>query len=465
MDSKPDDKTDNGDDAADELASDAAFDADDVVAAPPSKPSKLPLLVSLVALVAALAALGVTGLQMGSDEPVVADNGSAAQLAELADRITAGDSRAADSQATLQTLRQSVATLEQRIAQLAASDDVVESDVDALERRFQQQITAIESVPARVASIERSMSTLRGISTGARDAWLLAQAEYYLQVANSELQLANNPDVAVKALEMADERLLTISDPGLTDVRRTLSAELRALESMPKPDIAGAAVTLASLARVVDTLPIRRQLLTKQPAESDGAYPEGAEPENAEALSGTDRAMATLRDAFSSIVSVRRTDEEAVPLIAPEAVYFLRANLSLQLQAARLALLRGNQTLFGQSLDDVEVWLRDYYDMESTPVRSALATIDEVRTGMLIEPAPDISESLRLLRQYIAFVNAGQPEARPAPARTPPPAASAPPPQPAPESDPEPEPVTASESEAATEADEADSDNEADPPE
>ena len=460
MDSKPDDKTDSGDDAADELATDAAFDADDVVAAPPTKPSKLPLLVSLVALIAALAALGVVGLQMGSDEPVVADDGSAAQLAELADRIAAGDSRAADSQATLQTLRQSVATIEQRIAQLAASDDVVESDVDALERRFQQQLTAIESVPGRVASIERSMSTLRGISTGARDAWLLAQAEYYLQVANSELQLANNPDVAVKALEMADERLLTISDPGLTDVRRTLSAELRALESMPKPDIAGAAVTLASLARVVDSLPIRRQLLTKQPAESDGA-----EADDAEALSGTDRAMATLRDAFSGIVSVRRTDEEAVPLIAPEAVYFLRANLSLQLQAARLALLQGNQTLFRQSLDDVELWLRDYYDMESTPVRSALATIDEVRTGMLIEPAPDISESLRLLRQYIAFENAGQPETRPAPARSTPPAAAAPPPQTAPESDPEPEPEPAAAPETANEADEADSDNEADPPE
>ena len=45
-----------------------------------------------------------------------------------------------------------------------------------------------------------------------------------------------------KALEMADDRLLSIGDPGLTDVRRTLSAELRALESIEAPDIAGTAV-------------------------------------------------------------------------------------------------------------------------------------------------------------------------------------------------------------------------------
>ncbi len=430
MDSKPDEQA--GNDATDDLGADAAFDADDVVAAPPPKPSKLPLLVSIVALVAALAAIGVVGLQLSSDEPVIADDGSAARLAELEDRISASDGRAGNAEATLQTLRQSVATIEQRIAQLAASDDVVESDVDALERRFQQQLTAIESVPGRVASIERSMSTLRSISTGARDAWLLAQAEYYLQIANAELQLANNAEVAEKALELADERLLTISDPGLTDVRRTLSAELRALQSMRKPDIAGAAVTLASLARVVDGLPIRRQLLTKQPEGAD-------DPDNVDAdteeLSGADRALATLLDAFDEIVSVRRTDEEAVPLIAPEAVYFLRANLSLQLQAARLALLQRDQTVFGQSLDDAEVWLREYYDMESTPVRGALATIDEVRTDMLLEPAPDISESLRLLRQYIAFMNAGQPQSSRAPAEMPEPE-----PDPAPTAEPVSEP-------------------------
>ena len=39
-----------------------------------------------------------------------------------------------------------------------------------------------------------------------------------------------------------------------------------------------------------------------------------------------------------------RADEAMRPLIAPEAQYFLRANLALQLQAARLALLRGEET-------------------------------------------------------------------------------------------------------------------------
>jgi uroporphyrin-3 C-methyltransferase len=413
MDTKPEQKTQDNDESDDVLASggesadDAAFDDEDIVAEPPRRPSRLPLITAALAFILSAIALGVVALQQlrAPAETAATDDGTADALSALQSSTAASDAAVNSLRQTVGSLEQSLATIEQRIARLAADDDVAASDIDAIERRLQQQLTAIESVPARVASIERSMSTLRGMSTGAADAWLLAQAEYFLQVANAELELAKNPDVARKALEMADDRLLSIGDPGLTDVRRTLSAELRALESIEAPDIAGTAVTLASLARVVDTLPIRRQLLTKLP-EDAGEGGDGGLTE----LSGTERAMATLREAFSGIVSVRRTDQQAEPLIAPEAVYFLRTNLALQLQAARLALLRGEQELFEQSLSDAAAWLREYYDSESTPVRSALATIGEIRAATVAEPVPDISESLRLLRQYIAFVNAGRPD-------------------------------------------------------
>ena len=99
--------------------------------------------------------------------------------------------------------------------------------------------------------------------------------------------------------------------------------------------------------------------------------------------------------------------------MAPEAVYYLRANLALQFQAARLSLLTGEQALFEQSLDDANAWLREYYDVGSTPVQSALATINDLRDGSIIGELPDISASLRLLRQYIAFSAAepAEPEA------------------------------------------------------
>ena len=119
-----------------------------------------------------------------------------------------------------------------------------------------------------------------------------------------------------------------------------------------------------------------------------------------------DRALASLKRALGDVVSVRRTDEAAAPLTAPDAVYFLRANLALQLQAARLAMLRGDARIFEHSLEDAADWLTEYYDMDATPVQSALQTINDIRGSALSVAAPDISESLRLLRQFNALAEA-----------------------------------------------------------
>jgi uncharacterized protein HemX len=241
-----------------------------------------------------------------------------------------------------------------------------------------------------MSNVESSVASFQGVSTGARNRWLLAEAEYYMQIANAQLQLAGNPHLASLALSMADERVAQIADPALIEVRRALSDELAALEGMEKPDIEGITLTLSSLARVVNSLPLRE-------AQSAGTSGDG---ELDASLSGADRAWESVKGAVSGLVRVTPPDETAVPLMTPDAEYFLRTNLSLQLQVARLALLRGEHIVFEQSLADASIWLSTYFDAESAPVRGAEATIAEIRTGIPAVTVPDISESLRLLRQF-----------------------------------------------------------------
>lgn len=362
-------------------------------------PSRLPLLLSGAALLLAGLALAIGTFRSVSAPGVAADDDGAAaeQIASLSAALDSRESQLDELQRQLE-----------RLNSRAAPAPV---DVDGIERRIQSRVQdrlrLMESVPARVASLESALTALRGISTGARDAWLLAEAEYYLQIANSQLQLAGNPELAMLAMRLADERLVELGDPGLTDVRRTLSEEIRSLEALEAIDIEGATLALAGLSREVDDLPLQARIVlvgrqTAKPAAE---------------LTGTDRALATLRNAMSDVIDVRRTDEAARPLIAPDAVYFLRANLSLQLQAARLAMLRGEQALFQQSLDDATSWLREYYDTESASVRSALQTISDIRQSAFTRALPDISGSLRRIREYIAFIEASRVESAGAAAR------------------------------------------------
>jgi uroporphyrin-3 C-methyltransferase len=210
------------------------------------------------------------------------------------------------------------------------------------------------------------------------------------------LQLAGNPYLARLALQQADGRIQQLGNPALTNTRRALADEIQALELLETPDVEGLTLTLGSLVGVVDSLPVRDDV---QVRESDRATTN-------DELSGMDRALASLRSTMNDVVSVRRSDEAVQPLLAPEAVYFLRTNLTLQLQTARLALLRREPDIFRQSLDDAAAWLRRYFDIDNAQVQSAVATVEEIRDSQVDVSRPDISESLRLLKQYSRLAEA-----------------------------------------------------------
>ena len=286
--------------------------------------------------------------------------------------------------------QQSLSSLDDSVDDLVSSDEALESRIAGLQRELEQRADMLDSLPGRMSNIENSVAALQGASAGARDTWLLAEAEYYMQIANAQLQLGNNPRLAMLALEMADERVVQMANPALTDVRRALAEELAALEAMEKPDLEGATLTLASLARVVDSLPLR--------AASGRPGATGDTPD--EEQGAAERAWSSVKEAMSGLVKVTPPDEETRALLTPDAAHLIRSNLALQLQAARLALLRGEQAIFEQSLDDADALLAQYFDTGSAQVASAQETVAEIRDSMVAVQAPDISESLRLIRQF-----------------------------------------------------------------
>ena len=382
QDQEKDQDTETDEAAGDTNLSDAEFaDLDDGIRVeepkPPRSPIRLAMLALALSLVSVIGVAYVTLMPDATQEPLAADTTA---LDALTRSVNAGE--------------ESVRRLQRQLNELTNRHEVIANSIEAfqrqLDKRLERQMEVFESLPGRMSNVENSMSSIQGISTGVRDSWLLAEAEYYMQIANAQLQLAGNPNLARLALLQADDRIRQLANPALTNIRRALSNELRALELINRPDIEGVTLTLASLAEVVQSLPLRQQI----------DIPDEDDPEIEGELSGIDRAIASLKSTVGDVVSVRRTDEAVRPLIAPESAFFLRANLSLQLQVARLALLRGERAAFQQSLDDTDTWLGEYYDTDSTQVQGARKTIAEIRDSLFDIAMPDISESLRLLRQH-----------------------------------------------------------------
>ena len=280
-------------------------------------------------------------------------------------------------------------SLQDRLSEQAEANSALRSRVAELESTLSDPAVLLGSIPARTSSLERGLSALQGVSAGTRDSWLLAEAEYFLQIANAQVQLADNAALAAAALRQADDRMADVSSPVYTDVRAAIANELAALELVNEVDVTGMTMTLASLSKVVDSLPI-------QTVDSISEEEEDVVDED---LSGVDRAWASVKDAMSGLVKVTKPEERGSPLLTPDSVTLLRANLTLQLQAARLALLKGERAIFQQSLLDAEDWMMTYFDIRSVQVASALETITEIRNSPAMDELPDISQSLQLLRQ------------------------------------------------------------------
>jgi uroporphyrin-3 C-methyltransferase len=300
--------------------------------------------------------------------------------------------------ARIDAAKQSLAEIDNELDALALADTAVDRRMADFERDVDGRLRLLDALPARTDNLEAAITAMQGVSDGARDTWLLGEAEYYMQMANAQLQLAGNPPLASLALGVADERIAKLANPALTNIRIAIADERAALDGMTVPDVEGITIRLASLARAVPTLPMRRIERTADPVITDPSTESGS----------LDRAWNSIKQVTSGIIRHRSSDETVMPLISPEAESFLRTNLTLQLETARLALLRGEQSVYAQCLADAGSWLQSYFDVSSDSVNAALQAVTELRSGMPEVSKPDISGSLQLLRRYASVSGTAQ---------------------------------------------------------
>lgn len=330
----------------------------------PDKPrgGALALLALLVALVAAAGAGYLYWLQ---------------QQERAAQAATA--SRAAATAGELADLRTAADALQRRLAGLEDAQEARAESVAALERQLDTQLRAMR---------ER-LESLAEVEAGPERAPSLAELEYLLLVADRELHLADNPRVALAALREADRRLARMDDPALAAVRAAVNDEIAAVEAVAGTDQAGIAMRLDSLAGRIEGLPLRGSLA---PPPQDDATADDAP------ASGWQRFVARVRGAAAGLFRIRRSDEPATPLLAPDESFFLYRNVELDLKSARLAVLAGDAANYTAGLASARAALTEYFEAGDPAVAAVLTAVDELQ-GRDIEPQwPDISRSLALLR-------------------------------------------------------------------
>lgn len=301
-----------------------------------------------------------------------------------------------------------IAALEQQASSVAEVNSRQDNEVQSL-RASQGELASREQMADFQSRLQRdqkqyqnavdgTLAELTRLVKGGRVTWQLGEVEHLLLVANDRVQLAADANGAIQALKLANERLSAINDPRFLRVRDKIVREITALRAIEQPDTVNMVLTLSSIVRSVPQLPI--------PTDVPASYEpnEALRPAVSEAREGWERIKQAMKSSLHDYVVIRRKDEPLEPLMAPDQSFFLRQNLVLKLETARLALLQQDGKTFRDSITLSREWLARWFDLKQPAVASARQQLEALERAKISVALPEISGSLVLFRERLADI-------------------------------------------------------------
>jgi uroporphyrin-III C-methyltransferase len=287
-----------------------------------------------------------------------------------------------------------------QVGELRAAHDQLAQQIAAVNTQQQQsneqvrtQIRALGEVPAQLGELGQSVAELRARADAPQRTWVRAEALYLLELGGRRLRLEHDVPTAIAALESADARLATVSDPAVTEVRARLADELKALRAVNVPDIG---TVLARLAAIEATIPSFRVLGVPVASARRLERPATQEPAGA-----FERAGRRLQQAWADLFSYRRVDPSRSRLVTREEEALRRQQFELQLFAARIAAMQQDQTAYTDSLQSALGLLDEAFDRRDEAVSAARAELELLAAIDVDPPVPEVGTAAQLLQRVI----------------------------------------------------------------
>jgi uroporphyrin-3 C-methyltransferase len=287
-----------------------------------------------------------------------------------------------DYQAQLTAIQEQLSTLEGTVAN---RDDHFTKRLDEVSRQHGEKLdTARKELSEEITRLQRQLGKTRGDL-------LIADAEYLLGTANERLQLVGDVNTAREALEAADERLRESGDAAVFTVREEIAKEIASLKNVEAADIVGLYASLRSLQETSGNLTLLLPYAGKalSPSTEIHSHADSNEPSHELLDSAIER--------LHGIVTIRHTDQPIKETLTPEEAQFIREQLRAKLETVKVALVQQNEALYKAALDDAKKWTEENFT-PNPETRKFIAEIDRFQAINIQSHFPDISESLKLLR-------------------------------------------------------------------
>ena len=225
--------------------------------------------------------------------------------------------------------------------------------------------------------------------------WLLAQSDFLVKLAGRKLWSDQDVTTAAALLKSADASLADMNDPSLIAARRAITEDIASLSAVSQVDYDGIILKVNQLANQVDNLRLADNNTDDSPMDNDDSELSASLSEWRVNL------QKSWQNFMDSFITIRRRDETAVPLLAPNQDIYLRENIRAQLLSASQAVPRHQDETFKQALDNVSTWVRAYYDTDDAATKTFLDEIDKLSQQSISMNIPETLQSQPILEKLM----------------------------------------------------------------
>lgn len=283
--------------------------------------------------------------------------------------------------------------------QLSALQQQANSDKQQLAQQLTSTESALKTAQTQLEGSAKELTTLREkvavISGNDVRSWLLAQADYLVKLAGRKLWSDQDVTTAAALLKSADASLADMNDPSVMNVRRALTQDISTLSAVTQVDYDGTILKLNQLSNGVDNLRLADNDSDDAPMDSDGGELSSSVREWRQNL------VKSWHNFMDDFITIRRRDNTAQPLLAPNQDVYLRENIRSRLLIAAQAVPRHQDEIYKQSIDTVSTWVRAWYDTNDAATKAFLAQLDELSQQNINMDLPENLESQPLLEQLM----------------------------------------------------------------
>lgn len=265
-----------------------------------------------------------------------------------------------------------------------------EAQINDILSRFTGVQQKLEDLAAKQEVLSHSVSQSLGQQIHVNQDYALSEIEHLLIIANHNLQIDENVITALSAMEAADNRLKGLMDPAAATARQQLIADMNELRSINQADLSGTAFSLSDFISRVDGLVLKENVVLEQE--------EVVTEINEEPVEGVKHFFSLVFEELKSLVVITRDKDVGKARLLPDEVYFLRANLKLELANARFAVFNRDTENLRASIEHIQGWLDNYFDLEDADVSNIYESLSSMKKMEMKLPLLDISSSLESVR-------------------------------------------------------------------